>query len=90
MRKDKHDGMSLVDVLASGDMDLLDVLVRSGISCRSCIHNPKRQESILCEHSDQSNCVLVSCTALSCCMHWRENRTDDEIRLGPKLYKKEA
>ncbi len=83
----KFEGASLVDVLAAGEMPLMEVLVNAGISCKSCYRNPKRKSwgdgGLLC------NGKFVSAPELNVCLEWKENRTLEEIAKGPDLYKED-
>ena len=82
----QYDGLGLSDVLALGKEDLLQVLVTCGISCRSCYKNAEHKGwidgGITCGEK------FISAPELSCCMEWREGRTESEIKEGPKLYER--
>ena len=73
----KDDGKNLTDVLAEGKKDLLEVLINCGISCRSCYKNK--------QHKGWDNGGLtcgdkfISAPELSCCMEWREARSEEEL-----------
>lgn len=66
---------NLTDKLAKGDEDLINILVGSGISCASCQKNPNGNTTgFICENG------FCSFPKLNLCMHWRERRTEAELR----------
>lgn len=77
MAEDKYNGMKLTDVLALGELDLSDVLLNAGISCKTCYKNKSfrgwKEGGIICDEG------FVSAPELSVCMKWREGRTESQI-----------